>query len=640
MKNIVLILIAFGFTFFVRAEVALPNIFNDNMVLQRDKPVEIWGKADAAEKIEVAFNGQLLKTEADSSGKWEVTLKPMAYGGPYSLIVKGENTIVLQNILIGDVWICSGQSNMEFPVKYVKDAKTEMAKANYPEIRSFTVKRNMAYYPLEGLEGDWTECNPETVGQYSAVGYFFARKVHEETGIPIALINTSWGGTQIETWTDTKAYKKLPAEYWEHYQDGVFGKDSVRFIASQEKAQKSFYEAKRIMEDSKDEQYFLPRKTSEFKTCKMPLRWDRSELKNIDGVVWFYTSIDLPGTAVPNIGILNLGPIDQKDMVWINGKSVGGSETYMEERSYKIPKGILQEGNNTIAVRLDDNGGNGGFAGKAEDLFLQLDNKKYSLAGDWTYRKGITSDMFNYEPNARNLYPGLLYNAMINPLLRFKIKGILWYQGEHNVGRSRQYRTLFSNMIKDWRKKWGEDLPFYWVQLPNYMKTDEKPKRSAWAELREAQTAALALPKTGEAVIIDVGEADDIHPKNKQDVGLRLALIALNKDYGRKHLVYSGPTLKSVKFRGSKVIVSFDHSKIGLKTIDSSSLVKGFAIAGADKKFVWARAKIVKNKVIVESDQVVRPLFIRYAWGNNPETNLYNNENLPASPFRTDNLNQ
>ncbi|MCK0146484.1 beta galactosidase jelly roll domain-containing protein [Arenibacter sp. F26102] len=640
MKKLVFLLIALCGVLIAKAEVVLPNIFSDNMVLQRDTPVKIWGQADAAEKIEVAFNGQEHKTLADTNGNWEITLKPMAFGGPYSLSIQGKNAIVLQNILIGDVWICSGQSNMEFSVRHVKDAENEISKAHYSKIRSFRVKRNMGYDPLEDLDGAWTECNPETVGQFSAVGYFFARKVYEDTGIPIALINNSWGGTQIETWTDREVYKKLPAEYWERYPEGVFGVDPVRFVASQETAQKSFQEAKGIKDDSKEEGYFFPTNISDYKTCKMPLRWDRSELKNIDGVVWFYTTIQLPANAVQNDGILNLGPIDQKDKVWINGKSVGESETYMEERSYKITKGVLKEGNNTIAVRLDDNGGNGGFAGTEEDLFLKLDNKKYSLADDWTYRKGITSDMFGYEPNARNLYPGLLYNAMINPLLQFKIKGILWYQGEHNVGRSQQYRTLFPYLIKDWRKKWGVDLPFYWVQLANYLRIDDKPSRSTWAELREAQTSALTLPKTGEAVIIDLGEAEDIHPKNKQDVGQRLALIALNKDYGKKHLVYSGPTFKAVKFKRGKGVISFRNVGSGLVTSNNTTEVKGFAIAGTDKKFVWANAIIMGDKIIVESDQIKEPAFIRYAWGNNPETNLYNKEGLPARPFRTDNPNK
>ncbi|WP_339711494.1 sialate O-acetylesterase [uncultured Kriegella sp.] len=638
MKKLAFLLTVLCNVLISKAEVVLPNIFNDNMMLQREKPVTIWGHADPAEKIAVAFNGQEHKTLADTNGNWEVTLKPMAFGGPYSLSVQGRNTIVLQNILIGDIWICSGQSNMEFSVKHVEDADKEISNAHYPKIRSFRVKRNMGYDPLEEVDGAWTECNPETVGQFSAVGYFFARKVYEETGIPIALINNSWGGTQIETWTDREVYKKLPADYWERYQKGVFGEDPVRFIASQEMAQKSFHDAKRIKDDSKEEGYFFPADISEFKKCKMPLRWNQSELKNIDGVVWFYAAIDLPSNAIQNEGILNLGPIDQKDMVWINGKSVGESETYMEERSYKITKGILKEGKNTIAVRLDDNGGNGGFAGTEENLFLKLDNKKYSLVGDWTYRKGITSDMFGYEPNARNLYPGLLYNAMINPLLQFKIKGILWYQGEHNVGRSQQYKTLFPNLIKDWRKKWGEDLPFYWVQLANYLRTDDKPTKSTWAELREAQTSALALPKTGEAVILDLGEAEDIHPKNKQDVGQRLALIALHKDYGKKNQVYSGPSFKSVKFKGQKAVISFKNMGSGLITSDNSEEVRCFAIAGADQKFVWAKARIVGNRISVESDAVKDPMYIRYAWSNNPVINLYNKEGLPASPFRTDDI--
>ncbi|WP_276169056.1 sialate O-acetylesterase [Zobellia alginiliquefaciens] len=639
MKKILFILLFFGIGLFTQAQVVMPKIFNNNMVLQRDKPITIWGWAQAGEKIEVVCNGQRVKTITDLDGKWAVTLKSMNYGGPYELSVHGKNTIVLQNIMIGDVWICSGQSNMEFVVQDVKNAKAEIASANYPEIRSFRVKRDMAFEPVEDLEGKWTECNPENVGRYSAVAYFFARKVYEETGIPIGLINASWGGTQIETWIGKDAYKKLPMEYWERYPYDIFGDNPVAFIENQETAQRLFQEAKKRKEDSKEEDYTFPSNTTEYETCEMPLRWDQSELKRIDGVVWFYTTIDLPATTGQKKGVLNLGPINQQDMVWINGKTVGHTDSNSKERSYGISEGILQEGTNTVAVRIDDNGGNGGFMGKAEDLFLKLKSKKYSLAGDWAYRKAITSDMFEYEPNARNLYPSILYNAMINPLLKLKVKGILWYQGEQNVGRARQYETLFPLMIKDWRKKWGEELPFYWVQLPNYMKIDDKPSRSTWAELREAQTKALSLPKTGEAVGIDVGEAGDIHPKNKQDVGLRLALIALNKDYGKTETIFAGPTFKSVKFKNQKAVISFQNIGSGLVILDNSSNVKGFAIAGQDKNFVWAKAKIVGNKISLESDQVTQPAYVRYAWGNNPETNLYNVEGLPASPFRTDDQN-
>lgn len=436
MKQILFVFMVLGTVFFSRAEVVLPKLFANNMILQRDKEVMIWGQAKVSENIEVLFNGQVHKTVAGHSGNWEVTLKPMAYGGPYTLVVKGENTIVFQNILIGDLWVCSGQSNMEFSVKHSKDAEAAMEKAHYPEIRSFRVKRNMSYDPMEELDGNWTVCSPETVGNYTAVGYYFAQKVYEETGIPIGLINSSWGGTQIETWTDREVYKKLPAEYWDRYPDHVFGENPVAFIDNQETAQKSFYEAKRIKKDAKTQAYIFPNEISRFNTCRIPLRWDQSDLKNIDGAVWFYKTLHLPQSAAQLNGTLNLGPIDHKDMVWINGKSVGETETYMKVRSYNISKGILRQGNNTIAVRLDDNGGNGGFAGEEKDLFLELEDKQYPLAGRWAYKKGVTSDMFDYEPNARNLYPGLLYNAMIHPLLQFKVKGILWYQGEHNASRS------------------------------------------------------------------------------------------------------------------------------------------------------------------------------------------------------------
>lgn len=615
----------------------MPHIFSSDMVVQRDQPVNVWGWAKKNERVEVMFNGQTKRAKADAEGKWRVQLDAMAHGGPYTLSVKGKNnTIILTNILVGDVWVCSGQSNMEWTAKDVDDAAREMAEANYPMIRSFNVVKQVSFKPLEDLAGSWTVCSPQTVPDYSAVGYFFARKLFLETGVPIGIINSSWGGTDIEPWTSADAFNTLPEAFKKRYDAVQIPSDIDGFLAENE-AKKARYEQALAQEAGlKEGWYGATHDISSWRSLEVPKLWAQTELGDVHGMIWFMLDVELPADANEKAAELSLGVIDDNDIAWVNGVKVGETIGYNIRRAYSVPTGLLKAGKNRIAVRVHDTGGGAGFYGNSQDMVLRVGDRAYPLAGEWKYKEGATNLQYGYQEFSPNLYPSLLYNAMIHPIISFAMKGAIWYQGENNAGAAYHYRTLFPLMINDWRAKWGREFPFYWVQLANYMAKDEQPAESDWAKLREAQSMTLALPRTGQAVIIDVGDADDIHPRNKQDVGLRLALNALHKEYGFTDLEYSGPTFRAMEIKGNRAILTFDHAEEGLQARNKHGYVEGFAVAGSDRKFYWAQAVIEGNRVIVQCEQVKNPVAVRYGWGNNPDVNIYNKAGLPADPFRTD----
>lgn len=632
----ILLLSACLLPYLLLAEVRMPNLFSDNMVIQRDKEIKVWGWADKNETVEVRFNGQVKKAKANTSGDWSVRLTPTAYGGPYELSVKGKNnTLSFKNILIGDVWLCSGQSNMEWQVNSVNNADSEIASANYPEIRSFNVEKDMSAVPKNDLKGTWTVCSPQTVGAYSAVAYFFARKIHLETGIPIGIINSSWGGTDIETWISPQSFNTLPEKFKARYKEVIFGDDFETFM-KENTAKKQQYEEALANDPGLQNEWYKNGPGSGLKSMPVPSYWSANGLNTVDGIIWFQYEITLPEGVMDKGAVLSLGCIDDRDITWVNGVKVGETNEHNRRRNYAVPPGVLREGKNNITVRVLDTGGDGGIYGKPEEIYVEISGKRYSLAGEWKYKEAVVNSTYGYVENSPNMYSSLLYNAMIHPLNPFPIKGAIWYQGENNAGAAYNYRTLFPLLINDWRKDRKEEFPFYWVQLANFMAEDQEPADSNWAELREAQTMTLTLPHTGQAVIIDIGEANDIHPRNKQDVGLRLALNALYQDYGFKGLMYSGPVYKDMTVEGDKVILSFDHIGKGLYVKNKYGYLNGFAIAGPDKKFVWAKAYISGDRVVVYNDAIKNPVAVRYAWSNNPDVNLFNREGLPAVPFRTD----
>lgn len=620
--------------FLAKAELRMPGIFSDAMVLQRNKPVLIWGWASPGETVEVRLKDQHQKTKASKEGTWQISLKALEHGGPYQMTVKGKKeTFTFSDILVGDVWLCSGQSNMEWRVNGVNRAESEISAADYPLLRMFTVPQKVSNRPETELEGSWEVCSPETVGQFSAVAYFFGREILRETGVPIGLINSSWGGTDIETWTSQERMMAVPSYKEKLETSSKLNLDS--FQTDNQRRKEKFNTALREDIGIKEAWYRQPEKFR--KQIQVPLEWERSELAGMDGSAWFSTSFILPEGWDGKQGLLSLGTIDDDDITWINGVKIGETAGYSTKRIYTIPEGVLKADKNVLTVNVKDYQGGGGINGAPESLFLESGNIRIFLSGTWKYEVSVDSREFGLVDFGPNAFPSLLYNAMIHPLLRYPIKGAIWYQGENNTRDPLLYQTLFPNMINDWRERWGYEFPFYWVQLANFMAAKPQPSESSWAELREAQTLTLSLPQTGQAVIIDIGEAEDIHPRNKQDVGKRLALLALKNDYGQTDRIASGPVFQQAEIRGDQVIVSFSGLGSGLIAKDKYGYVKGFTIAGEDKQFHWAKARISGDQVVVYHEAVSRPKYIRYAWADNPDdANLYNKEGLPACPFRMD----
>jgi Beta-galactosidase/beta-glucuronidase len=631
----------FFLTHFAVANVTLPRIFTDNMVLQRDVKVPVWGWADKGEKVTVTFAGKKYSATPDATGKWVVSLAPLAAGGPYEMTITGKNLITLKNILMGEVWLCSGQSNMEMPLAgwgRIKDYQTEIANANYPNIRLFTVPKKIGNKPVKDMEsGKWEECSPSTIPEFSSVAYFFGRNLNKELKVPIGLINSSWGGTVAETWVSAGAINTM--NDFKVQLNTLDGLDWTNLKSDFEKKAKEWDETVEKKDIGLLEHWENPTlKDDDWKTMNLPQLWEAAGLPDFDGVVWFRHEFILDEKEAAAGITLYLGKIDDSDVSFVNGKQIGSTmNKYSEPRVYKVDASLLHKGKNTIAVRIIDYSGGGGIWGEPQELSYKSSNGTVSLADNWRYKPGIKMDSkpdVNIGPNS---FPTLLYNGMIYPLLPLAIRGAIWYQGEANASRAYQYQTLFPLLINDWRTQFANpQMPFYFVQLANYQSHVREPAESDWAELREAQAKTLALPNTAMAVIIDIGEANDIHPKNKQDVGYRLSLPALNMIYG-KDIVYSGPTYKSMSIEGNKIRLKFDNVGTGLYSKDKYGYLKGFAIAGADKKFVWAKAYIENNEVVVYSDAITNPVAVRYAWANNPDdVNLYNKEGLPASPFRTD----
>jgi sialate O-acetylesterase len=558
-------------------------------------------------------------------------LQPMPAGGPYEMKIDGKNNIVLSNILIGDVYICSGQSNMEFVLRTANNAAKEIEASTYPNIRLFTVKKAMSFTEKKDVEADaWAECGPSTSGNFSAVAYFFARKLIKDINVPIGLIHSSWGGTNIEAWTSWDVMQKT-ADYSKV--------DLTKMAADRTetaKKQQAFQESLRNDKGDAEKWYDPAANITGWKNIKLPQAWEQTEIGNADGIVWFKKEFDLPASFNEKKIIVSLGPIDDNDVTWLNGKKVGAIEGWNTDRVYEIDPAVLVPGKNTIVVKVTDNAGAGGIYGKPEQLYVQSGAQKIALSGNWQYKASVLNTSYGLADTGPNSFPSQLYNAMIAPLVQFPVAGAIWYQGESNAGEAFKYRTLFPGMINNWRNKWGYAFPFFWVQLANFMKADSLPVQSDWAELREAQNMTLQLPQTGQAVIIDVGEGADIHPKNKQDVGYRLALAAEKVVYS-KDIVYSGPVYQSMKTDGNKIIIQFTNTGTGLMAKDKYGYLKGFAIAGSDQHFVWANAFIDGDKIIVSGSAVQNPVAVRYAWGNNPDdADLYNKDGIPASPFRTD----
>lgn len=623
------------------AALYLPHIFSDNMVLQRNTPIKIWGYAPKGETITITFHGQTVKATANSNSKWLATLQPTQAGGPYEMTVRTKaSSIAYKNILIGDVWVCSGQSNMEFPIKgwsQVYNADEEIAKANYPNIRLFNVEKNISSQPEEDVKGgEWRPCSPATISPFSAVGYFFGRALHDSLKIPIGLIASVWGGTDIETWISRTSLDSS-TEFHPLVKDLPQG--SLDSLAAMHK-EGTIRLVKNIQGQLPDAATIQTWKAANFDDHKWPKMqlpglWDDQQLgAAFDGEVWFRKQVELRSPAEE--ASLSLGMIDDNDETYVNGIKVGATNGYNQPRVYKIPAGVLHEGTNTITVKVFDSGGGGGIYGNKTDLYLETKGNKLALDGAWAFQVAdIASGSAAFGPNS---YPSLLFNAMIHPIIQYPVKGAIWYQGENNAGRAFEYRQAMPLLIHDWRNQWKEkNMPFYFVQLASFSAGNgNSNKGSTWAELREAQTlTAINVPNTDIAITTDIGDAHDIHPRNKQDVGKRLAALALQNTYG-KPILSHGPIFKSMGITGSRVEINFRETGSGLILKGKG---EGFEVAGEDKKFYPATAVVTNDgeTITVYANEVQHPVAVRYAWTDDASNaGLFNKEGFPAFPFRSD----
>lgn len=641
MKKLLLVLVILNTAPNLFSQVQLPRLIRDSMILQRDQQVNIWGWASAGERVVVKFNGKQYKTKADATGNWKIHLPPTKAGGPYNMEISGKNKVTLQNILFGDVWFCSGQSNMVHQmnihdITYAEDIKT----ANYPGIRQFLVPvANSLEGPKSNLaNGSWKPAVGEDVRPFSAVAYFFAKKIYEKYHIPIGIINASVGGTPIEAWTSEEGLKEFPAlqATIQKNKDTAYINELNRRAFSTTTNRPQQITDKGLAETPKwFETNYNPKG---WHTINIPGYWEDQGIKDLNGVVWYRREIDIPASMAGKPAKVFLGRIVDADVLYINGKQVGNTTYMYPQRRYNVPADLLKPGKNMFVVKVTNNSGKGGFVpDKPYCIFAGTDT--IDLKGTWQYKVGEVftprgGQGFGGGIAAQN-QPSALYNAMVAPVTTYTIKGVLWYQGESNTGRASDYTRLQPAQIADWRNKWQQgDIPFLFVQLPNFMDANYIPSESQWAELREAQLRSLSVPNTGMVVAIDLGEWNDIHPDNKKDVGERLATAALKISYG-ENLIHSGPIFKSSEKQGNKIIIRFDHTGSGLVTNDGEDPAE-FSIAGADKKFVWAKAKIEGDTIIVWNEEIKNPVYVRYAWADNPvNPNLYNKEGLPASPFRT-----
>jgi len=637
--------IAFGYLIMFQtglAQVKLPRLVRDSMILQRDANIKIWGWASKDEKITVKFNNKTYKTKADGEGNWSLQLTSMKEGGPYTMDISGKNKITLKEILIGDVWFCSGQSNMvhQMGIHDVLYAK-EIAEANNPQIRQFWIPTltNLQEPQNDFPSGIWKSAVGEDIRTFSAVAYFFAKKIYEKYHIPIGIINSSVGGTPIEAWTSEEGLKDFStlSGTIEKNKDTAYINGLNRNAAvNANRPQTQVSDLGLTGEKKWFDISYIPKG---WKNINIPGYWEDQGIKDLNGVVWYRKEIDIPASMVGKPAKVFLGRIIDADVLYINGKQVGNTTYQYPQRRYAVPSDVLKAGKNVFVIKVTNSAGKGGFV-PDKPYCIFSGNDTVDLKGTWQYKVG---DVFILRPpgggfgiSAQN-QPAALYNAMVAPAINYTIKGFLWYQGEANTGRATEYIKLQPAQIIDWRNKWklGE-LPFLYAQLPGFMDYNYLPSESNWALFRESQLKSLSVPNTAMAVAIDLGEWNDIHPDNKKDVGERLALGALKIVYG-ENMVYSGPIYQSSTIEGNKIILSFNHIGSGLITNDGEAPAE-FAIAGADKKFVWAKTKIEGNKIIVWSGAVSNPMFVRYAWADNPvNPNLYNKEGLPASPFRTDN---
>ncbi len=629
----------------------LPSIINDNMVLQQNSNVPLWGCAARGQEIIItaSWNREKISVITDRNGKWDITLNTPAAGGPYRIRFQDEEglNITLRNVKIGEVWLCSGQSNMEMPLRGWMESnqpvllsEESIAEADYPDISLFTVKRNTSDIPLDDVVGKWEICKPELAKDFSAVGYFFGLSLYKKLKVPIGLIHSSWGGTPAQAWTNEKDLLSL--ESFKNDNGDINPKQYQEKLRAEHAVKMNVWAKSFGMEVKNNDWSTDNIKTRKWKDNKLPGLWKGTIYDGLNGIVWYRKTVNLPESWKGKDLIIELGPIDEMDVTWFNNEKIGehwNLSDWVVKRHYSIPARLVKAGENIIAVRVINTGGAGGIYGENDDLRIYPEaepDKFILLAGLWKSRLEKKISNVNPAPYCDNCadyqLPTVLYNAMINPIVPYTIKGAIWYQGESNRNEPYTYRKLFPAMIKSWRNSWKQgDFPFYFVQIAPYA---YGPGENS-ALVRESQLMSLAVPKTGMAVTMDIGDLKCIHPPDKKTVGERLALWALSKDYEFDNIYYSGPLYKSNKISENSMQLFFNYAENGL--LKKGKELTHFLIAGEDKKFYKAEAIIDGNTLIVKSKKVNNPVAVRYAWSDTAEPNLFNKSGLPASSFRTDN---
>lgn len=628
----------------VKQDLSLAKVYSNHMVIQRNMPINIWGQASSYQNINLYFNNETYSTKADENGNWKTSLPKLPAGGPYTLSVSDKDTsIIVNDILIGDVWICSGQSNMEWPLRLSDKGSREIDTMDFPNIRVFNIGKEIEFEPINELRGDvhWKLADGD-IADFSAVAYYFGKELHQSLNIPIGLISNAWGGMEAEAWMNKNG--ALPfTEFTDelNYMDTVsvtiaelnIQNDSLRKIWLKEVVYSGI---------GMTEKWYEPGELEKGREMYLPGFIERAfdDLKAFDGELWFKRQIQLPTSFLDQDLLLSTSMVDDYDLVWVNGVKVGGGDNKRNENKYYVvDKSILKPGANEITIRIFDVGGKGGLKGDSTSMYLALLNNKesrFSIAGTWDLKLGEVAKQSKGIGINPNMYATSMYNAMVHPIINFPIKGVVWYQGEANVRRAHRYATLFPAMINNWRAFYNQgDFPFLFVQIANYQEYQDEPFKSIWAELRESQTKALSLPNTGMAVTIDIGNPKNIHPRNKTDVGKRLALQAYKVAYNLDTLA-SSPSYLSHQVVGNGIQLTFSNVSEGLHTTDGTNPAE-FAIAGSDSVFHMAQAKITAPNVItLTSKKVVNPMFVRYAWADSPVVNTCNSVGLPMVPFRTD----
>lgn len=617
-------------------QVKLPRLISDGVVLQRGEELKLWGWASPDETVELLFKNKEYQTRADRNGNWFMLLPAQKAGGPYQMHFAASNRLTVENVLIGDVWLASGQSNMELPMERVKEKYSEIiAQAENSRIRQFMVPDAYDFRKehTDFAAGNWESADPNTVLHFSAVAYFFAKELNERYGVPIGIINASLGGSPVEAWMSEDALKKFPSAYDELQQ---FKNDSlIRSIEASDKERMEQWYHELHQKDrglaSSPQWQETAVADHDWDEMEIPAYWANEAVGNVNGVVWFRKQLNIPEAMAGKPAALWLGRIVDQDYAYLNGELVGTTSYQYPPRRYEVEPAVLKAGENTLVVRVVNNSGKGGFV-QDKPYYLAVGEDTIDLTGMWKYKLGASMEPLESQTFIR-WKPGGLYKRMIAPLLNFSMKGVIWYQGESNTSNPQLYGETFPAMISDWRKNWGQgSFPFIYVQLANFMEESAIPMESNWAALRQAQLNTLKVPNTGMAVAIDLGEWNDIHPLNKKDVGKRLALQAMKLAYKEKEIAGSSPVPVSADFQRNKVVITFEG--VGKGLVANGEELKHFSISGDGERFVWAKATISEDRVTVWNEKIDNPKVVRYAWGDNPEAaNLYTKEGLPASPF-------